>query len=173
MQVSLHQTLTRLFSFVAHNLNCLVFFLHTQVVDVQTGELLGPNQTGEICFKGPSVGLGYLNNPEENSRAFRDGWFHMGLYSTFVSQSKPQRASQWQVLRGETGQMLSGAQIHLSQNMSRSRAQPGNQLNKIVPFNFSRGNWTAHDRSTANHKRCFQGTWDTTMRRDTSLLWTD
>ena len=29
------------------------FFL--QVVDIQTGEPLGPNQNGEVCIRGPTV----------------------------------------------------------------------------------------------------------------------
>ncbi len=72
-----------------------------KIVDIQTGELLGPNQTGEICFKGPSVGLGYLNNPEENSRAFRDGWFHTGLIFLSHFQVKVKRDFRLQNLANE------------------------------------------------------------------------
>ena len=33
---------------------------------------------GEIVVRGPSVTSGYLDNPEANESAFRDGWFHTG-----------------------------------------------------------------------------------------------
>jgi fatty-acyl-CoA synthase len=33
---------------------------------------------GELCHKGPSVTLGYFNNPEATAAAFRDGWLHTG-----------------------------------------------------------------------------------------------
>ena len=36
----------------------------SQVVDECTREMLGPNQAGEMCFKGPSVFKEYWNNPE-------------------------------------------------------------------------------------------------------------
>ena len=26
-----------------------------QVIDIQTGELLGPNQSGEVCMRGPTI----------------------------------------------------------------------------------------------------------------------
>ena len=35
-------------------------------------------EAGEIIVRGPNVTKGYLNRPEENARAFRDGWFHTG-----------------------------------------------------------------------------------------------
>lgn len=33
---------------------------------------------GELIVRGPQVTEGYLNRPEENAQAFRDGWFHTG-----------------------------------------------------------------------------------------------
>lgn len=35
-------------------------------------------EAGEVVVRGPNVTAGYLNRPEENERAFRDGWFHTG-----------------------------------------------------------------------------------------------
>ena len=54
--------------------NCL-----SRVVDVETGEDLGPNQSGEIWIKGPFIMTGYLNNPEATANTIdADGWFRSG-----------------------------------------------------------------------------------------------
>ncbi len=44
----------------------------------ENGDLLKAEEQGEIVIKGKSVMNGYLNNPEENSNVFRDGWFRSG-----------------------------------------------------------------------------------------------
>ncbi|XP_071055898.1 luciferin 4-monooxygenase-like [Onthophagus taurus] len=48
------------------------------VKDIKTGELLGPNQVGELCFKGKMVTKGYYKNPEATKLAYKDGWLHTG-----------------------------------------------------------------------------------------------
>ena len=35
-------------------------------------------EVGEVVVRGPNVTKGYLNRPEDNEKAFRDGWFHTG-----------------------------------------------------------------------------------------------
>lgn len=42
------------------------------------GNRLQPDETGEICVRGPAVMLGYDNNPDANAKAFKHGWFHTG-----------------------------------------------------------------------------------------------
>uniref|UniRef100_A0A240PPP9 Luciferin 4-monooxygenase n=1 Tax=Anopheles epiroticus TaxID=199890 RepID=A0A240PPP9_9DIPT len=50
-----------------------------KVVDLETGTALGPNQTGEICVKGPLVMKGYLDNARATSEIIDgDGWLHTG-----------------------------------------------------------------------------------------------
>jgi len=50
-----------------------------KIVDVETGEKEVPvGEVGELCIKGPQVMEGYLNMPDENAQAIRNGWFYTG-----------------------------------------------------------------------------------------------
>lgn len=49
-----------------------------QVVDAQTGAVLGERRVGEIRVRGPSVCRGYWNEPEESARVFRGEWLYTG-----------------------------------------------------------------------------------------------
>jgi len=49
-----------------------------RVVDVETGEELGPGESGLLLVKGPNVMTGYLDLPERTSEAVRDGWYNTG-----------------------------------------------------------------------------------------------
>ena len=49
-----------------------------KIMDLETGNSVGPNQTGEVCFKGPQVMKGYLNNEKATSETIKDGWLHSG-----------------------------------------------------------------------------------------------
>ena len=49
----------------------------------QEGREASEGEEGEICVRGPVLGHGYLNSPEETEKAFSNGWFHsgdLGLY---------------------------------------------------------------------------------------------
>jgi acyl-CoA synthetase (AMP-forming)/AMP-acid ligase II len=50
-----------------------------KVVDLATGEALGRDQDGELCFRGPQVMAGYLNRPAETAQMLdADGWLRTG-----------------------------------------------------------------------------------------------
>lgn len=49
-----------------------------RVVDVVSREVLGTDAVGELCFRGPSIVIGYWNREAETAAAFTDGWFHTG-----------------------------------------------------------------------------------------------
>jgi fatty-acyl-CoA synthase len=51
--------------------------LQVRVVD-EDGQDVPDGDTGELWVKGPSITPGYWNRPEENARAFVDGWFRTG-----------------------------------------------------------------------------------------------
>jgi acyl-CoA synthetase (AMP-forming)/AMP-acid ligase II len=49
------------------------------IVDVDTGEHLGPGEQGEVWIRGPQVMVGYLGQPEATAATIDDdGWLHTG-----------------------------------------------------------------------------------------------
>jgi len=48
-----------------------------RIVD-EEGNEVACGEAGEVVVRGPNVTVGYLNRPQENARAFRNGWFHTG-----------------------------------------------------------------------------------------------
>ncbi|OLY84302.1 4-coumarate-CoA ligase 1 [Smittium mucronatum] len=64
----------------------LLHNLEAKVIDPD-GNLLGYNQPGELCFRGPTIMKGYLNNIEATTRSIdSDGFFHTGDVG-FVTES--------------------------------------------------------------------------------------
>jgi acyl-CoA synthetase (AMP-forming)/AMP-acid ligase II len=51
--------------------------LTIRIVD-EEGRELPAGAIGEITVHGPSIALGYLNDPEESEQTFRDGWLRTG-----------------------------------------------------------------------------------------------
>jgi long-chain acyl-CoA synthetase len=47
-------------------------------VQDDSGAILPPTKTGEICVRGPNVMLGYWNQPDETGKALRNGWLLTG-----------------------------------------------------------------------------------------------
>ncbi len=50
-----------------------------KVLDINTGESLGPGQEGEMCVSGPQVMKGYYKNPKATEETVDQmGWLHTG-----------------------------------------------------------------------------------------------
>ncbi|GFG35622.1 hypothetical protein Cfor_02545, partial [Coptotermes formosanus] len=53
--------------------------MQCKVVDIETGRNLGPNERGELCFKGPQIMKGYSGDPQATRASFdSDGFLHTG-----------------------------------------------------------------------------------------------
>lgn len=52
--------------------------LYAKVIDPDTGKVLGPNQRGELCFKGDCIMKGYIGDTKSTQSAIIDGWLHTG-----------------------------------------------------------------------------------------------
>lgn len=50
-----------------------------KIIDINTGEALGPGQEGEMCVFGPQVMKGYYNNTKATEETIdSSGWLHTG-----------------------------------------------------------------------------------------------
>ncbi|MCR9220232.1 MAG: AMP-binding protein [Alphaproteobacteria bacterium] len=56
--------------------------VEVRVVDAD-GRPVAPGESGEIACRGPSVMLGYLDDPEATARTIRDGWLMTGDVGAF------------------------------------------------------------------------------------------
>lgn len=51
--------------------------MYGKIVDPDNGRILGPNEHGELCFKGPAVMKGYIGNQTATKETIdNDGWLH-------------------------------------------------------------------------------------------------
>ncbi|XP_044749927.1 4-coumarate--CoA ligase-like [Coccinella septempunctata] len=63
-----------------HNsIGVLVPDTFARIVDLSTGDTLGPNKPGELQVKGPQIMMGYLNNEKATRETVdEEGWLHTG-----------------------------------------------------------------------------------------------
>ncbi|KAL7630478.1 UNVERIFIED_CONTAM: hypothetical protein RMT77_019352 [Armadillidium vulgare] len=52
--------------------------VEAKIISTETGETLGPNQTGEFCIKSPMVMKGYFKNQEATDNTLKNGWIRTG-----------------------------------------------------------------------------------------------
>lgn len=60
-----------------------------QIVDIETGNICGVDEQGEIVARGPNMLAGYYNAPEKTAEVIdADGWFHTGDIGSFDVQGQ-------------------------------------------------------------------------------------
>ena len=60
-----------------------------KVLDINTGETLGPGQEGEMCVAGPQIMKGYYKNPKATEETIdSEGWLHTGDIVYYNEQSQ-------------------------------------------------------------------------------------
>lgn len=94
-----------------------LFSLMSAKVADSNGNELPCGETGEICIKGPTVMLGYYNNPEANAAVFdADGWFLTGDLGYFDEKGILHINGRKKdiIIRG--GENLSGGKIEAALN---------------------------------------------------------
>lgn len=52
--------------------------LYAKVIDPETGKALGPNQRGELCFRGDCIMKGYIGDKNSTDAMVKNGWLHTG-----------------------------------------------------------------------------------------------
>ncbi|CAO1358050.1 unnamed protein product [Diamesa hyperborea] len=71
-------TLTSVMTIKPGSVGSPVKGIYAKIID-ESGNALGPNQNGELCFKGKRIMKGYINNPEATRETIdADGWLHSG-----------------------------------------------------------------------------------------------
>ena len=93
--------------------------LTVSIVDEQ-GAPVPAGQVGELLVRGPSICSGYLNDPEESDRVFRNGWLH-----TRDLARQDEEGFLW--IEGRTGNFLKirGTRVSLAEIEARVAAIPG------------------------------------------------
>ena len=93
--------------------------LTVSIADEQ-GNALRPGQVGDLLVKGPSISVGYWNDPEETRRVFRDGWLRTGDLAR-----QDEEGYLW--IEGRKGSFLKmrGTRVSLTEVEERVAAIPG------------------------------------------------
>ena len=65
--------------YIPKNMGTVAPNTEIKIIDIKTGQNLGPNKEGELCVRGPKMFSGYLFNTSATNEAIdNEGWLHSG-----------------------------------------------------------------------------------------------
>jgi fatty-acyl-CoA synthase len=86
--------------------------LHTDVrIEDREGNVLGPDEVGELCIKGGNVTIGYWNRPDATREALRDGWLHSGDAAKYDSEGFYYIVDRWKDMFISGGENVYPAEV--------------------------------------------------------------
>lgn len=86
--------------------------LHTDVCIMdRQGNVLGPNEVGELCIRGGNVTTGYWNRPEATAEAIKDGWLHSGDAAMFDDEGFYTIVDRWKDMFISGGENVYPAEV--------------------------------------------------------------
>lgn len=100
--------------------------IEVHIRDVETDEVLGPDQSGEILVRGYCLFEGYYNAPEKNAEAWTDdGWFRTGDICSLDTEGRITYEGRVKDMLKVGGENVAAAEIegHLSQHPAVMLAQ--------------------------------------------------
>ena len=65
------------------------------MIDIETGDTLGPGKEGEICVAGPNIMKGYYDNPKATADTVKDGWLHTGTNQRVANPKRERQPIIW------------------------------------------------------------------------------
>jgi fatty-acyl-CoA synthase len=86
--------------------------LHTDVrIMNEQGNILGPDEVGELCIRGGNVTSGYWNRPEATADALVDGWLHSGDAAKFDQEGYYYIVDRWKDMFISGGENVYPAEV--------------------------------------------------------------
>ena len=86
--------------------------IEVQIRDIETDEILGPDQSGEILVRGYCLFEGYYKDPEKNELAFtEDGWFRTGDICSLDEEGRVTYKSRLKDMLKVGGENVAAAEI--------------------------------------------------------------
>ena len=107
--------------------------LHTDVCIMdREGNVLGPNQVGELCIRGGNVTTGYWNRPEATAEAIVDGWLHSGDAAMYDEEGFYYIVDRWKDMFISGGENVYPAEVE-NRDLPASRRGRGSRHRRAAP----------------------------------------
>ncbi|XP_023247154.1 4-coumarate--CoA ligase 1-like [Copidosoma floridanum] len=83
-----------------------------KIIDLESGQALGPNESGEICFKTAKAMLGYYRNPKATQEMIdNEGWYHTGDIGYYMKNGEIMMVDRKKEIMKYRGHQISPSEI--------------------------------------------------------------